>query len=208
MNKLPVIGLVGHARVGKDVCASYISRRLGGVQIAFADKIKEILMEMFDLDRDYFYGETGLKDLEIDKYPGWSPRKLMQFIGTDSFRKVWDDVWINYTKKRIETILTKGYCPLYKEELWGKNKVVVVSDIRFINEAQAIKDLGGEVWKIVRPGQDGKNLGYKEHASEKEQDLIPEEMLEVVVNNDSSLDELYKKLEICIQLFQSKNNSI
>ena len=67
--------------------------------------------------------------------------------------------------------------------LFRSYQQVVIPDVRFPNEADAIKELGGIIWRINRHGLNGIN----EHRSEHAMDSY---MVDHVIYNDGSLDEL------------------
>lgn len=185
---------MGHARAGKDESAKYLAEHDdGGYQMAFADKLKRILMEMFELSHEHFYGD--IKEVELERFPGWTPRKMMQQIGTEAFRSIWSEVWINHTIKGAKIVLDRN-----KKDQHG---FVIISDTRFQNEAQAIWNAGGEVWKVTRPGFGG-NVGSDGHSSEMEQDGIPDSSFQAIISNDGTLEDLYGKLSNELARFRSK----
>ncbi len=70
---------------------------------------------------------------------------------------------------------------------------VVICDVRFQHEVDAILKMGGVVWKVTRPNLNNGD----EHASEKEMDLI--EGVTTIINNDGTLDDLYNKIDILVK---------
>lgn len=77
---------------------------------------------------------------------GITVRKIMQTIGTEWGREVIDkDLWLKAWRARVKN------CPF-----------VCVDDVRFENEANLVKEMGGEVWKVIRPG----NKNTDTHKSE------------------------------------------
>lgn len=79
-------------------------------------------------------------------------RKLMQNIGTDIYRSIDSDYWVKQWKQKVESL---------------GDVVVIVDDVRFQNEFDAIKSLGGTVTRIVATNKENP---VDEHPSEKEQD--------------------------------------
>ena len=68
---------------------------------------------------------------------GKTVRELLQIVGTEMFRNLDNDVWINTWKKHVASM-----CPHYD--------IIVVSDVRFPNEVKAIQDMGGIVIRFTR----------------------------------------------------------
>jgi hypothetical protein len=150
-----IIGLSGYARSGKDTAAEVLVERYGFTQIAFADKLRDVLYELnpmiatewvtFGGGSSRIHAETIFLQDVIDNY-GWGEykntvygpeiRRLLQRLGTEAGRQtLWDSIWIDAAFSAVE----------------GAENIVV-TDCRFPNEAQAIKDRGGEVWRISRRG--------------------------------------------------------
>ena len=68
---------------------------------------------------------------------------------------------------------------------------VVVSDVRYPNEADAIKKLGGQVWRVVRPGFGPANDHESEHA-------MTDYKFDVQITNDSGLEFLYSSVKTAL----------
>lgn len=170
---MKLIGLIGRARSGKDTVAGYLARRHMFAHIAFADPVKEMLEVAFgDLFRD------GDREKPID-WLGKSPRQLMQTLGTEWGRnRVHPELWVLLTEQKVKHFV----------EL---DMPLVISDVRFHNEADMILKHGGELWQIQRDG-----ASVAEHISEQAQwDTYQTKTIE---NNDS-LEELYLKVEEAYQ---------
>jgi hypothetical protein len=86
------------------------------------------------------------------------------------------DLWIQVLANRIQMVADDSDC-------------IVISDVRFENEAQWIRSKGGELWHIVRPGFDG---GVREHPSENGIEILQGEKILV---NDRGIDDLCALVE-------------
>lgn len=159
-----IIGLAGYARSGKDTLASMMVSNYDFKQIAYADALKNILKATNPLlDEDgmrlnealSYFGED---DLKSSKYGG-EYRRLCQKLGTEGIRKnIGESTWINVVKDSISAD---------PESDW------VVTDCRFANEIQAVKDLGGQVLWVHRPGVDPVNSHSSDNSiSERDADEI------------------------------------
>lgn len=169
-----IIGITGKKRSGKDTAAEYLVQQ-GFAKDSFAAPIKRLCADIFGWDEEWLNGQY--KETK-DSYWGISPRLVMQLSGTELFRKALpalcpdfaditgDMVWIKSLERRVKD---KGD--------------VVIPDVRFLNEARAIKNAGGYIIRIERPGlpdTDG-------HASEMEMDqIIPD----FRISNTGSIGEL------------------
>jgi hypothetical protein len=163
-----IIGLSGYAQSGKDSTAELLCLKYGYKRLAFADPMRQALLtinpqldsitRVSDLVEDYGW-DLAKKNPEI--------RRLLQVLGTDFGRKMLgDDVWINIALSGIKS-----------------EDKIVVSDVRFPNEAEAIKKLGGTVWRINRHNHTAVNG----HTSERAMDNY---MFNYVIYNDGTLAEL------------------
>lgn len=134
-----LLGTAGKARAGKDTVAKILQGIIGGpvVTVAFATPIKEGVKAMFNLTEEHVNG--ALKEVFIPEL-GASPRRLLQLVGTEFGRGMLRaDIWVQVAKRKILEELAKG-------------NNVVVTDVRFENEAAMIRELGGCMWHVTRPG--------------------------------------------------------
>jgi hypothetical protein len=144
-----VIGIAGKKGSGKDMVGDYLVREHGFLKIAFADPIKEICKIAFSL-KDQQLNEDA-KEI-VDTRFGISPRQMMQKVGTDMFRAEFgQNFWVN---RLIETIASSEPCD------------IVVTDVRFDNEMEAIRDMGGQVILLSRHVGDGRHRLPDHHVSE------------------------------------------
>jgi len=149
-----ILAISGTARSGKDTVADYLVEKHGYVKMAFADPIREALYrlnpEITDMS-GLVYGFQQAVDLF-----GWEDMKeyfpryrvLMQRMGTEVGREIFgDDIWVDAAMKRM-----------------GGLENVVLADCRYPNEADAVRALGGQVWRIERDGVGPANGHTSEHA--------------------------------------------
>lgn len=135
-----MIGFAGRKGSGKDTCAAVLVDILGYERFAFADCMKRICKDLFDLTDEQLYGDS--KD-EPDSRYRHTPRKLLQMFGADFIRDmVGEDFWIEKFRRFIGDRL-------------DDDPPVVVSDVRFQNEVDVIRELGGKVYLIDRKGAGG-----------------------------------------------------
>ena len=136
-----IIGLSGYAGTGKDTVAQILQRLWGFNRLAFADAIREALYRLNpvlmnhnkDIIRVREYVD-GLGWDEAKQHP--ELRRLLQVFGTEVGRALLgEDIWVNLTLAQI--MLPNRY---------------VITDVRFPNEAMAIKECGGVVLRVERPG--------------------------------------------------------
>lgn len=105
----------------------------------FADVLKQdICMNILGLSHEQCYGSD--EDKNKPSHLVWegkniSAREALQFIGTDIFRKMKSDVWVEATINKI------------KQE---KPKVAIITDCRFPNEVDSIKNNNGKVIRLTR----------------------------------------------------------
>ncbi len=163
-----LIGLSGYARSGKDTVAELLCLNYGYKRVSFADPMRQALYVLSPkIDNIVRLSEY------VDDY-GWDVakqnqevRRLLQVFGTEVGRKMFGlDFWINIALK----------------DLSGDTQVVI-SDVRFPNEADAIAKLGGSMWRINRKNHSAVNGHASEHAMDNY-------MFNHVIYNDGTLDDL------------------
>lgn len=176
-----VIGLAGKKRVGKDTIAAMIEEQLqfSKVQsIAFADPIKDALTEALGIPRFWFDSED-FKERPLPYY-GITPRQAMQTFGTGWGREMVDDqIWVKRAKLRLEAVEESGV------------DIAILTDVRFENEAELVRNLGGVVCHVTR------GTGQND-AHESEQGLSPK-FLEYELDNNGSVEDLYAGVKDFLQ---------
>lgn len=193
---MEIIGICGRKRHGKDTVGG-IAHKLGGyTPIAFADPLKRIAMDIYNLSYDQCYGSEVDKET-IDPRWGVSPRFILQRIGTEMGREIHTETWVRYCLKTIEAAANGGeplvHSPKYRAFIpatprWCNLDRWVITDCRFPNEADAVRRAGGGVIKVVRPSlQQEVDL----HASETSIDEIEPDYL---ILNDGTLQDLEAKV--------------
>lgn len=100
-----------------------------------------------------------------------TPREALQVLGTEGGRHIHEDSWVRLLLKNV----AESHAPL-----------TVVTDIRYDNEARAVKEAGGVIWRLDRASAGLKGAAAS-HASERG---ISEELVDMVLDNNGSLDEL------------------
>lgn len=178
---MSIVGIFGKAGSGKDTIANYMIENLGYTKIAFADVLKDIVSVLFSWERHLLEGDTKeSREFRETKDMWWSnklgkeitPRLMLQQIGTDLFRNHFDkNIWLHVIERKIR-----------------KYDKVVISDIRFPNEHQLIKDLNGIIIKVER------NIDNKVpyHSSENNFDNFS---FNFYINNNNSINDLHSKIE-------------
>jgi hypothetical protein len=166
----PIIGITGRAAAGKDTVGSYICKagRYKGktvAKIACADSLKKICAEVFhdafSVPRSAFFGTQEEKEASLEAVPGWSGRRILQYVGTEGFRHIHEEIWARAMLGRARDLIESKVCAM-----------VVVCDVRFLTEAALIKDAGGIIVRVKRPEADSV---VSTHASETQLALIQED---------------------------------
>jgi len=190
---MKLIGLSGAARSGKDTVGEYLITKHNFKRYAFADPLKRAASEMFGIPLEDFHSDS--KKEVVNKFWGFSPRQIAQLIGTEGGRELFrDDIWVR--RAHLEYITHLETTAMLPKERYDNGTVdglngMVITDVRFPNEAEWIKEFDGVVIHIERPGADGV-VGEASHASEAG---YPDEFKDFIVQNDGSLDDLYVKID-------------
>jgi hypothetical protein len=167
MSKL--IGLCGVAGSGKTTVANILVEKYGFQRVAFADPLKDMLKAV-GFTHEQLYGsekEVVVPDL------GVTPRHAMQTLGTEWGRQhIGTDFWVKLWMRKVQALRIKGID-------------VVCDDIRFRNEAAAVRSMGGGVIAVFRPTSTLKGYPEALHSSETGM-LIPDR----IVHNDGDLQAL------------------
>lgn len=140
-----ILGITGLKGSGKDTIGDIICKNDESyVKMSFADTLKDITAILMGWDRKLLQGDT-IESREwrekADDY--WSdvfgkmitPRIILQQLGTEVLRNHFlQSIWVDSLKKKI----------------MNTDKNVVITDVRFPNEIDAIKELGGTIYRVER----------------------------------------------------------
>lgn len=176
---MSLIALIGYKQSGKNTVADIINKYYPYYdQTSFAAPIKEILSKVYDVSIDDLNNEE-FRSKPHPKLNGKTFRYAMQFIGTESFRKLYENTWLDYLERYIE----------------GKRDIIV-TDLRFFNEAKLIRKLKGYIIGITResvlPTRKGwKFWMHKElHESEKHIPEIIRQYAAYTISNNGNIEDL------------------
>lgn len=147
-----IIGFTGSAGAGKTTSARIILGTYPDFhKLSLADPIREMLAVLGLVPADF---DQEHKESPCDKLCGKTPRHAMQTLGTEWGRdKIGSTIWLDAAMRRADALVFNGLR-------------VVIDDIRFDNEAQAVVDRGGVVIRVARPGN-AVALATAAHQSER-----------------------------------------
>ena len=130
-----LLGLAGRAGCGKSTIAQALVDRGLAQRVRFAGPLKDGLVAM-GLSREQVDG--ALKETPSHLLCGATPRHAMQTLGTEWGRNmIGPDVWVRLTMHRVDDLLASGVN-------------VIIDDVRFDNEAEAIRERDGQLVTLVR----------------------------------------------------------
>ncbi|MDA3306243.1 MULTISPECIES: hypothetical protein [Stenotrophomonas] len=159
------IGIAGSNRAGKDTLANGLASALGLPCDSFAAPLRQFVAAILGLTVREL---DSHKEVAIDWLAELTPRHLMQTAGTEWGRdRVHPELWVRSLFAR----LPEGG---------------LVTDVRFANEARAIRRRGGVVIHVNRPGHGSSDP----HASEQP---LPRELVDIEVDNDGTPADLVRR---------------
>jgi len=132
-----IIGITGQATAGKTSLAHIIIEYYPGfVKLSFADPIRAMLKAIGLTDAELSDG----KHLPNPKLCMRTPRYAMQKLGTEWGREcIGESIWRDAAMREAKAVCLSGLS-------------VVFDDVRFDNEAVAVREAGGIVINVWKPG--------------------------------------------------------
>jgi hypothetical protein len=189
-----IIGISGKINSGKDLVGSLIQQESMYIWDIkkFADTLKDIVCVLLKCTREQLedreFKETPLGEewttvrtipseyfttLDNSIREPLTPRKILQLMGTECGRNIiHKDIWVNSLFRD------------YKDGYW------IITDVRFLNEAKAIKNRGGILIRINR------DVGQDTHISETILDDYTG--FDYVINNNGTKHDLRKEVMKCL----------
>jgi hypothetical protein len=206
-----IIAFNGFKRHGKNTAAAFAAELLDEqfqtcTLVGFADKLKLAAARALGFHNLDAAGAVALMDqfkengtLEVTNPDSLvlkliSGREYLQWFGTEVGRDVFgENFW-------VDQVLPAQQRP---ESEWAREAVhrkygtdhVLVTDCRFPNEAQRVKDLGGKVIEVFRPALKGASDA---HSSEKP---LPGGLVDYLIVNDTDLGTLRMRVEQALGSF-------
>ncbi len=202
-----IIGICGFIGSGKDTVADYLVNFHEFRRESFASTLKDAVSAVFGWDRTLLEGRTKeAREWREQVDPWWAkrldmptltPRWVLQYWGTEVCRKAFhDDIWIASLENKLRT----------------SKDSVVISDCRFPNEIQSIRDAGGKIIWVQRgelpswydlaiEANKGHNWAVQDlkmqkiHASET---AWVGTQFDAVIDNNGTIDELYQQAKSII----------
>jgi hypothetical protein len=171
-----LIGLTGRAGAGKSTVAAWLEDEWAFHQVAFADPLLNMLGSLF---ADCGIGGEWMTERTLKERPtslGFSYRQLAQTLGTEWARNTLaPDFWLRVAAHRLDSLAPHG-------------DHVVISDVRFPNEADWLKQRGGVLVRVVRDI----TPAVHPHESEAHVDQLP---VDTELLNFGSKDTLHDQVD-------------
>jgi len=171
-SEYPVVGLVGKAGSGKDRFYYAHLAKYGYVKVALADPVKVLachyLLNSIPLEkeRDKWTLFASVYKSVFNPNKSSLIRTLLQQIGTEIGRnQIAKSYWIDLANSIVTEYL-------------NRNIKVAITDVRFKDEAEWIKKIGGVIIKIEGDGMYNQSDPESQHPSETEIDNIPYDFTE------------------------------
>lgn len=176
-----VIGFGHRRRRGKDLCCTlareYMQRQGRAARVdAFAASLKAMCEIVFGFSHDQLYGPAKH---DVDPFWACTPRRILQLAGTEMRRTFGEDIWVRTLERRAQA---------------DPHTSILVSDVRFPNEVDCIRRLGGIVVRVDRPEADVPVADMEEDLHSSETALVDYQDWDALIMNDDSVDGLRQKV--------------
>lgn len=185
-----IVGIGHKMRRGKDTAADALVRELGFVKVSFADALKDLAMEANPIvltEPGFVNVQLGHNSLQslVERY-GWEyvkdhyplVRPFLQRLGRGARKVFGENFWFEQWRARA------GFAP-------PSGRSVVVPDVRFLNEAEQLKDLGALLIRIDRKVPTTDSSGGTD---ESENDLDSFENWDAVIENSGTISDLQREV--------------
>lgn len=167
-----LIGITGLKQSGKTTAGDYLANIYKFDHTSFAEPMRRFAMDVLCMN------ETQLEFMKEQPVAflgnGVTPRKFLQLLGTEFGREmIHPDLWVRACLVRVNL-----------------SQNTVVSDVRFDNEAHAIRALGGKIVRVKRAGQVASGDA---HASE--QGISPALIDYDITNNGGRVEYFHRDID-------------
>jgi len=187
---MKLIALCGAAGAGKDTVADLLPAR----KIAFADALYEEVAENFSVEVEWLKERENKE--RAQKWLDWSSggdykfsnyiyvhrKNCMRLLSPRQALQLWGD----YRRSEDpEYFVKRAYCDIRDCTYFD----VIVADLRFENEAEMVRDMGGEIWQVKRAGIEAGTTGHISDTDGSE--FNPDR----IISNDGTLISLAQKVK-------------
>lgn len=190
--------IAGYKRSGKTTFAdalhsSFTAAGCCVLRVAFADELRKHLSILNPLVGNNMRWNQAITTYGYDAAKVEFPeiRRLLQTYGTEVIRdRVGAEYWAEFGLAAAQAFLVR-------QNLQGKQGVVLIDDCRFLNEWQLCStDERAVLLRITRPGIESDG-----HASEDLRwiDELPEGLRRMEITNDTDLHALREAANICVE---------
>ena len=212
-----ILGLSGEAGSGKDTVAEHLVKNHGFYQVAFADNLKRMCMQVFNLSHDHCYDQKyKMKKLAkpvrilpkhirgiieyAEKNNGYAIDEetecnLYKFVPIRQYfltpREVLQFVGTEILRETIDENYHVNAVFNFLDKI--KNEKIVITDARFPNERFHVKERKGVVVLVDRPTVKNQEVGLVGHASENS--LGDKSEYGYVIDNSGTLSDLYNAVD-------------
>ena len=176
-----IIGICGRRRCGKDTIANFLNKDYGYDNKKISTDLKRVIQILFGFSDAQV--ESDAKDI-IDERWGLTPRKAMQFFGTEVMQYKIQEILPGIDNK----FWIKSFIKQYNDE-----RPIVISDLRFLHEFEELKKIKSANVFVIRVEREIENMD--QHISENDYLNIP---TNTIIDNNGSLDDLYEKIRSCL----------
>lgn len=185
-----LIGITGFKMSGKDSSADYLIQHHGFIKYSFASPLKNGVKAFFNWSEHQLH-DTVLKEM-IDPFYGVSPREVLQWFGTEVMREMLPTRFSELGTKIGSNFWVERFKQFYTQ---NKNSNIVISDLRFQNEVDTIKSLGGMIIKVNR------RLVKPKVISHPSEDIDMLSGVDYILDNNSDLVNLYDGLQTILNSY-------
>lgn len=205
-----IIGINGFKRTGKGETANIVNELLGGhvvYDVGFSDKVKLwaahalgyddpdpnvliALMDEFKETGQIAVGDSGSVEKVL------TGRQYLQYIGNKARHLFGEDFWVDQVLPRVgdhaDREQRKILSGIMLAGAYPHVDVLTISDLRYPNEAERIRGLGGVIWEVIRPGTESDG-----HESEQ---VLNRRLIDHQIMNTTGIDNLRWEVEKALEL--------
>lgn len=173
------IAISAKKRGGKDTVGRWLEREYGYTPVYLAEPLKRAVCEMFSFSWEQVVDEK-LKEV-IDPRWKFTPRAALENMGSAIRRTYGNDIFIRLFLARCDELEIRK----------GKKFKFVCCDLRYPDEAFALRQRGWKLLRIERP-RVYDAFGSRQHDSQIALDTFKE--FDVRIMNDNTLEVLFQRV--------------
>jgi hypothetical protein len=188
-----VVCFVGHIGSGKTTLANFLCSNPvhKAVRVSLAQPLRKVIELVYGIEESA-QRDPEKKSMQWEQLGGKTLREVLQKIGTECFRSINKDTWVN----KLIDYINKDYYSVRNWKAFGetfysplRHGVYIIDDLRFVNEFEALlKEFPGNLIMVHLAAATDPVYSHKWERIKQKLNIVLPKFLRLTTQHDSVLE--------------------